>query len=438
MGVLENKLSNLRVKELREITRSLDLKGRSVPKTKQSLIDFIVNAQESRVITKKSLMEEIKKYTPTKSPKRRKSASADLKPLMEQRSLVNLKKIAFGFGVPKNKKKDELIDALMKDVDSNRLKTEVERYPLLKKYQKKTPSPKPKPKRKKATPTRKPKRKRATKPSPKAKRKKTTPTPKMEQKIFKAKTWDNGGELKDIFESLARFKKKITFECSTRDGITVSEMDEEHVALMQFQMEPDNFYEYYCPQKFHFGFNVGEVSKRMKKVGRRDTITVEIKGDSLNFSVKKHKSDTEWEFSVPLLDLKYDPLSVPDTEPDVTIIMPSDEFYRMARELKRLGKEAKWGKFKKWGIGIYSGEDIFSRGSDYTFEIEDDEMHEVDVKRDYKDTILRTDFLDLFAKSKNLSKKVTITLANEVPAVVTYNVNNFTDIRYYLAPMSSY
>ena len=433
MGDLENKLSSLRVKELKEITRSLDLKGRSSAKTKQSLIDFIINAQESRVITKKSLMEEIKKYTPTKSPKRRGSASADLRPLLEQRSLVNLKKAASVFGVPKNKKKDELIDALMKDVDSNRLKTEVEKYPLLKKYQRTTPSPKAK--RKKTTPTRKPKPKRKkAKPSPKVKRKRTTPSPEMEQKIFKATTEDNGGELKNVFESLARFKKEITFKCTQHGGISVSEMDEEFVALMDLEMKNTNFYEYYCPEQIHFGFNVGEVSKRMKKVGRRDTITMEIKGDSLNFLVEKSKGDTEWNFSVPLLDLKYDPLSVPFTGYDVYISMPSDEFYRMTIELKRLGNFTKFRHSSKISIQIFSSKSIDSWGGDSVFEIEDDETHEVDVDRDYDDTIVSTDFLNLFAKSKNLSKKVSIKLANEIPAVVTYYVNNFTVMRYYLAP----
>nr|QBK91809.1 MAG: proliferating cell nuclear antigen [Pithovirus LCPAC304] len=283
MSNLGVQLLALRVKDLREITRALDLKGRSSPKTKQSLVDFIVRAQQTRVVTKKRILTEIKKkkiLSPRPKQKRKTSkrktpkqkiTSSELRSLVEQRSAVNLKKVASVFGLRVGRKnKDNLIVSLILSVDRDALQKEVRKYPVLKKYQKRR--------------------------KPKFPRKRTpTKSPPKEETKFKARTF---GRLRDYFESAARFKKEMVLECAP-SGLSTHELDEDRVALMNINLDAESFDRYSCPKAFFIKLDAAEVSKRMKKVLKKDEVTMEVQGKSLVFSIKNPEMGRRGVFRYP-------------------------------------------------------------------------------------------------------------------------------------------
>ncbi len=433
MSNLGVQLFALRVKDLREITRTLDLKGRSSPKTKQALVDFIVRAQQTRIVTKKRILTEIKKKggpkqkqkTPKRKTPKQKNTSTELRLLVEQRSAVNLKKVASVFGLRVGRKnKSHLISMLILSVDRDALQKEVRKYPVLKKYQKRR-----KPKSAPSCPcTKWPCLCRTTK----SQRKRTL----KEETKFRATTF---GKLRDYFESAARFKKEMVLECAPY-GLSTYELDEDRVALMNINLDAESFERYSCPKAFFIKLSAAQVSKNMKKVLKKDEVTMEVQGKSLVFSIKKSRDGKMWSFSVPIVvEVEYSPLQPPSNESQGYMSMPSNEFYDIARELKKRGPSALF-RGSKNRMDIYSDDEgiVFEFENDYAhWEVDEHDQTQVQVEADFEDVLLSTDYLLLFARSKKLSKRIVIKFHSQGLVSFEYWGSEWgrSRITYFLAPM---
>jgi len=237
------------------------------------------------------------------------------------------------------------------------------------------------------------------------------------------------GTLKDIFESLAKFKKKIILNCSPR-GIYVNEIDEKHVSLLELDMSPQYFERYRCAKEVHIKVNAVEISKHLKKVLRRDSVKIQLKDEKLHFLIERYKGGDILKFSVPAMGAVHSALTVPSNEWDTKIKMPSDEFYQIIKKLKNKGTDAIIRASKRNVVNIYSPDE-----SAY-FAIENDETHEVDVDSEDKVT-LSTHYLFLFAQSKKLAKKITIKITQDFPVLFEFEQDYLIKLRYHIAPIIS-
>jgi proliferating cell nuclear antigen len=131
-------------------------------------------------------------------------------------------------------------------------------------------------------------------------------------------------------------------------------------------------------------------------------------------------------------------LSIPETEYDANVQLPSAEFKRIVTDLSALSETVTISVTKE-GI-TFSVEGELANGS-VTLKAgggsidEDDEDSGVVINMNQATTcILSLKYLQNFTKATPLSSRVHLGLSSDVPVLTEYRVENVGYIQYYLAP----
>ena len=142
------------------------------------------------------------------------------------------------------------------------------------------------------------------------------------------------------------------------------------------------------------------------------------------------------------MEIDAEQLSIPETEYESVITLPSVEFQRICRDLSaigdtmtisaskegvRFGVNGDMGKGDMWikanqGSGMVDDDDD-EDASNITVRVEQPVQQQFSIK-----------FLSNFTKATSLSPKVRISMGQEVPLEVSYDIENAGHLRYYLAP----
>jgi proliferating cell nuclear antigen len=115
-------------------------------------------------------------------------------------------------------------------------------------------------------------------------------------------------------------------------------MDSSHVSLCALHFEIEAFERFHCDKPISLGLNTPSLSKVLKCASYDDTVT--LRGDessgylTLIFEAPNRLKKSE--FELMLMDIESEHLSIPPTEYDCRVRMPSAEFQRIIRDLKEL------------------------------------------------------------------------------------------------------
>merc|ERR1712062_533057 len=210
-----------------------------------------------------------------------------------------------------------------------------------------------------------------------------------------------------LIESMKDLFADVNFDC-TSSGITCQAMDSSHVCLCSVLLRSDAFDPYRCDRNLTLGMNCGTMSKILKCAGGDESITLrsEDNADSVTFIYERPNHERVSKFS------------------------------RICRDLSQFGDTVTIACTKD-GIR-FSCEGETGKGS-----IPLRQNNSADVKEDEEVTITLNEavtqtyamrFLILFSKGQTLSKKVTLSICNDVPLVAEYKIGDAGHIRYFLAP----
>ena len=117
-------------------------------------------------------------------------------------------------------------------------------------------------------------------------------------------------------------------------------MDGNHISLVSLKLESCNFEHYECSNTFKVGINILNFYKLIKIVGNNDTISLWITTDNsaeLKIIIENTEKNSITEFDLRLLDIDEEELTIPDTEFETIITMPSTDFQRYCRDMVILG-----------------------------------------------------------------------------------------------------
>lgn len=120
-------------------------------------------------------------------------------------------------------------------------------------------------------------------------------------------------------------------------------MDNSHVALVAVKLDADGFKKYRCDRPIPLGVNLTSLTKVLKCAKDDDIITIKANDDAdiLNLIYEARHSDRIAEYDMKLMDIDVENLSIPETEYDARVTMPSAEFTRIVRDLSILGESVK-------------------------------------------------------------------------------------------------
>ncbi|KIK17231.1 hypothetical protein PISMIDRAFT_233081, partial [Pisolithus microcarpus 441] len=159
--------------------------------------------------------------------------------------------------------------------------------------------------------------------------------------MFEAKL-QQAALLKRLLDSIKELVSDANFECN-EEGINLQAMDNSHVALVAVKLDADGFKKYRCDRPIPLGVNLTSLTKVLKCAKDDDIITIKANDDAdiLNLIYEARHSDRIAEYDMKLMDIDVENLSIPETEYDARVTMPSAEFTRIVRDLSILGESVK-------------------------------------------------------------------------------------------------
>jgi proliferating cell nuclear antigen len=219
----------------------------------------------------------------------------------------------------------------------------------------------------------------------------------------------------------------------TDDGIKIVELDGSKVCLIHLFLEKDAFEYYYCSKKTILGVNSNNFYKIIKTANNSDTISLFVpENDQNSLYVRMENSEKKSIFTsvMSLLDVDFSVQEIPDVEFESIIVLPSNEFQKICKDLNSLGNGNKV-EIKSAGKqiifcykGDFSEQKIVLGESDNTiFDKNTDDIVQ---------GLFNLKFLLLFTKATNLCKTVNIYLKNDFPLILEYSVGSLGSLKFIL------
>jgi len=244
---------------------------------------------------------------------------------------------------------------------------------------------------------------------------------------------------KKILEALKDLVTNANWDLSS-EGMSLQAMDQSHVSLVSVLLQSGGFEEYRCDTNCVMGISLPTMTKVMKCCNNEDSLKIEFKddpGDTVNFTFESPNQERTSEFTVKLMVIDSEHLALEDSGYDAQISMPSSEFQRICRDLSAFGDAVTIAVVKNSVTFKATGDlgdgtiTLLEQSSD-----KEEEKVEIDMENPVALTFAFK-YLHYFCRGGPLSPQVKLTLKNENPLIVQYEIANFGNIRYFLAPKVS-
>ncbi|CAD8095551.1 unnamed protein product [Paramecium primaurelia] len=251
--------------------------------------------------------------------------------------------------------------------------------------------------------------------------------------MFEAK-FEDGVLFKKIVEAIKELVKNVNLEANGT-GISLQAMDTSHVALVALQLNEKGFKKYRCEKSLTMGLSIENLQKILKCSGNDDQITLRTQEEeptTLSFTFESKNRISE--FQLNLMSLDQEQLGVPDTDYSSVIKMPSNEFTKICRELGNIN-EAIGIETSKDGIKFYVKGDIGE--GQVSVKSNDCEKKEERVECDVDEPVnlsFAVRYFNLFNKASALSPQVILSMSQDQPLVIEYQIENMGSLKLYLAP----
>ena len=213
-------------------------------------------------------------------------------------------------------------------------------------------------------------------------------------------------------------------------------MDSSHVSLITLVLRKEGFAHFRCDDPLTLGLKIGSIAKILKCADGNDTITLkaEDKGDVLSLVFENESADRISDFEMKLVELDVDHLDIPAEDSSAVITMNSGEFQRLCRDLSTLGDSCSISVTKE-GVRFCVDGDI-GKGS-VTLRQSDSIDGKSGITIQMNQVIeqkFALRYLLMFTRATPLSDHVRLTLTNEMPLKIEYEIEGLGDLCYYLAP----
>lgn len=308
---------------------------------------------------------------------------------------------------------------------------------------------------------------------------------------------DNGTPIKKIITALKELVDHAAWDI-TEEGIMLQSMDSSHVALVQLNLIGDDFDNFRCEDVYRLGINMDNLKKIFTAYTMGDAVHINCQGgpdaDSVSFVFQDSKNLKSQRYELRLMDLDIEQLGIPEQEYSASFTMLSSEFTRIIKDMLIVGesvtigvtkgdvtfrtegelgkahvtiacdegldsvpkkKKSKKKKSKKESkkkdetktkvkkeIGDTDDEMNSTLASEEEQDEEiddetDDEKHEPKLFLDVKEGLelsFATQYLKKFTAAGPLSKYVMVSMSEDVPMVITYDIDGLGHLKYFLAP----
>jgi len=230
---------------------------------------------------------------------------------------------------------------------------------------------------------------------------------------------------KSIFEVLKDILNDVNIYF-TSESIIIRTLDTARAALVDLNLNAENFEEYNCKNECVAGINITNSFKLLKPITNNDTLSMSYNPEFLSFKIENELKKLKTQFSLKLLEIDEDKIQIPEIVTKVTTVMNSNEFQRICRDMSNISNEIT--------ITRENNQIIFECDGDFakqktSIECVDNENFEGKLSGTYS-----LKYLNLFTKSTGLCSSVQIMMEEEMRfLILKYSVANLGELKFYLA-----
>lgn len=250
-----------------------------------------------------------------------------------------------------------------------------------------------------------------------------------------------GGSLRSLFELLSVIIHDVSLVISPQ-GIKVLTADGVRNSLIWLRLNPDGFEHFECAGVHRVGINISAVYKLLKTAASHDTISMFMsrdRTDLLGIRISNPEKKITTEFTMRLLDVNFEEITVPDVEFQGVVSLPSAFFQRLCRDASHLSDHL---------VMTAEGDKVnFACTSDAAsqktvIEPAVDGKHVVTISwtgEDKGPVVGKYDlkYLCCFCKATSLSPQLELYLRRDYPLVMQFNVSNLGVLRFALANLAA-
>ena len=247
-----------------------------------------------------------------------------------------------------------------------------------------------------------------------------------------------------IFKKLIDSCKEIVCEVVfdfTPEGMRLQAMDNSHVALVALTLGKDTFEHFKCDAEHSIGLRLTSLSKILA-FGNKDVLTLcydPTKQEKIDILLEDVKTNVISNFTLALLDIDMEGLTIPDFDHAVKIYLSSQKFHRICKEMQSIGDTLDINVTSKYCKFTCAGPSSSSDIEEATLTFMPDTMESgenmfsMDYVADCKSSYALK-YLLMFSKAYVVADTVEITMADQIPMVVTYKLDDATNVSFFLAP----
>eukprot|EP01024_Parvocaulis_polyphysoides_P018786 TRINITY_DN18359_c0_g1_i1.p1 TRINITY_DN18359_c0_g1~~TRINITY_DN18359_c0_g1_i1.p1 ORF type:complete len:265 (-),score=47.58 TRINITY_DN18359_c0_g1_i1:529-1323(-) len=244
------------------------------------------------------------------------------------------------------------------------------------------------------------------------------------------------GVLRRVLEAIKDLVTEANFEVSDNQ-LTLQAMDSSHVSLVCLEMRQEGFDHFRCDRPMSMGMNIANLLKMLKCAEDNDSVTLRAQdeGSTIQFLFESPNQDRHVDFEMKLMEIDAEQLQVPEQEYKSTVKISASQFQKICRDLGAIGDKVQINVLKG-GVTFFTAGDIGQ--ARVTLNVTDD-MNEGDkvltvVMEEPVNASFALKYLNTFTKASPLSRYVTLQLSQDLPIVVSYQIQDFGQIKFYLAP----
>jgi proliferating cell nuclear antigen len=238
--------------------------------------------------------------------------------------------------------------------------------------------------------------------------------------------------LKKIIDAIKDLITEASWDF-TKEGIMLQAMDSSHVSLVYLNLKSDGFDAYHCSNSLTMGMNIKSFYMILKCASDGDMITLKAQDDprvlNIVFEANNNREKIS-EYEMKLIDLDVEHFEIPDKEYACVMRFNSPEFKKICTDSLRFGDVITINCTTD-GVRFSSSSDKLITGN-VTYRSEN---KDIDIKITQPVGLsfsLQT--LIHITKATPLSTFVQLSLTPNEPLLVEYKIEDFGNLKYYLAP----
>lgn len=232
---------------------------------------------------------------------------------------------------------------------------------------------------------------------------------------------------KNIIEAVSTLVDEGVFVADA-SGIKLRAMDPSRVAMVDLDLPKGTFESYECTGEVPIGVNFEDMKNIMKRAGSNEKLELE-KGDEARLKIKL-KGKSSRTFSMPLLDMGKEELSVPRIPFNVTVKAPASTIMEAIKDAEVVSDFVR--------MAVEDGQmKITASGDRGEVEIvitkESGELLSVEIKEPAQ-ALYSLNYLSKMMTASSLAEIVVIMFSKDMPLRLDFNLSSGGKIVYYLAP----